>query len=163
VVFQDENFYIAISFCALVAGGYFGYRRKIVSLFKKRIRLISKSINNAACAKEQSLLEFTRVNTAVAKLPDNIVNIWQEYNVDQEALHAQLEQELLQIEQANAVKLVNVEQMALKKEYEELVRGAAKKFKDDVVAASDEQKSRILTQSIHLLSTISLDDSLVRV
>jgi uncharacterized membrane-anchored protein YhcB (DUF1043 family) len=153
--FADENFYIAISFCVLVSIGYFKLRRKFVYVVKKRTREISKSINNAACEKEQSLLEFTRTNNVVANLSNDIVNVWQEHNVDSESLHTNLECELAQLEKNNAEKLADIQNMALQQEYAALVKRTAEKFEVDVVKASKEEKDKLLNQSIELLTTAS--------
>jgi F0F1-type ATP synthase membrane subunit b/b' len=155
-LFTDENFYIAVSFGVLVFIGYFKLRRKFVYVVRKRTREISKSINNAACEKEQSLLEFTRINNVVANLPSDIVRIWQEHSVDSESLHANLECELAHIEKTNAKKLADIQRMALQQEYAGLVKRAAKKFEADVEGASEEEKGKLLKQSIDLLSTACL-------
>ncbi|MDR0631034.1 MAG: hypothetical protein LBF66_00450 [Holosporales bacterium] len=155
-VFSDENFYIAISFGVLVTFGYLKAKRPFIYIMKKRIRGISKAINNAACEKGQALLELTRTNSVVANLPNDIVNIWHEHSVDSESLHATLENELAVLEQVNAAKLADVQRIALRQEYADVVRRAAAKFEADVLEASNEQKEALLHQSIELLSAVRL-------
>ncbi|MDR1908161.1 MAG: ATPase B chain family protein [Holosporales bacterium] len=157
-LFSDENFYLALSFLALSAFGYFKLKSKFVQFLNKRINGISKSINNAACEKDQALLEFTRINNVVSKLPDDIVKIWNEYNVDLSRLHKDLEAELNRVEKMNNVKLENIQRMVWQAEYSSFVKKVADQFKFDVLAASTKQKELILQQSIGLLSTVSPSD-----
>jgi RNA processing factor Prp31 len=124
---------------------------KIISV---RANDISKLLNNVACDKDQAMLEFTRVNNAVAKLPDDIVKVWQDYDVDFSILHKNLENECRCIERMNNARLVTVQRMVLQAEYAAFVKNAATQFKYDVLAASPEQKDLMLEQSINLLDTV---------
>lgn len=152
----DPNFYITFSFVFLILWGILKLKGKVSQFLGKRIDSISRSINNAACEKDKALLYFTRMNSSITKLPDDIVKIWGDYVVDFNFLHRELDEALKKTEKLNNLKLDYIQRLRVQKEYDQFLYKISQQFKFDIQTASIQKKNLILTQAIDLLDTVQI-------
>lgn len=153
---NDANFYVALSFMFLVGVAVIKYKGVILRILDNRIQAIREAINHASAEKEKALLELTRANQAMSKLPDDVAKIWERYSIDFQKLHNNLDLELNKQERLNKIRLDYIQEQLLKHEYVNQIDEICEKFKMDIQISSPEERHDLLLQSIDLLDNVKL-------
>ncbi|GHS93996.1 hypothetical protein AGMMS49949_07570 [Alphaproteobacteria bacterium] len=152
----DSNFYVGLSLLALLGGGTWKFKKTFTSFLKKRIESISKALNNAACEKDQALLEYTKINSAMAKLPDEIAKVWEESALDFPSLDEKIESELEGLEKGYNARLRRLQEEALRQEYFRLIDALAQQFQQDVQFGPPKKKALFFDRALEALEIEAL-------
>lgn len=150
----DPTFYLFLSFLTFVVLSIWKFRSKVLFYFQKKIETISTDLNQAACEKDEALLAYTRANTTLAQLPDDVARIWEEASVDLSPYEEQLEQEIEKIVALNETRLQLWKEQLIRKEYDRGLEKLSRQFRNDALKATPPQKEALVDQSLDLLDEL---------
>lgn len=154
-VFFDPNFYIFLSFGTLLWIFFSKFKGRLSFYLQKQIDAVSSDLNQAACEKDEALLAYTRANATLAQLPDDVVKIWEDAQIDSAELEAQLAQDLEMEAALNTARLQQWKRQLIQKAYTQNLDRLGHQFREDVRNATDEQKSALIDQSLDLLGELT--------